>query len=179
MISPTRNPSRLHNTLSFILHNGQPTSQAFSAKALSTETIDDFKSLIKIVRNLAFNTIPADKLKLVHVDIPDDPAIERRPVFLSHLAFVRPLRATELLRDVFSDLLKQGMINVVIESAKPLASAAATHSTRGDKNDDPWTVLLIVRWIIYKVALRYIDKLSRHWDFVEWRERETTNGNTS
>ncbi|KAF9321320.1 hypothetical protein BG003_002501 [Podila horticola] len=108
----------------FILHNGQSTSQAFSAKALSTETVDDLKKLIKIVRSPALDRIPADKLKLVRVDIPDDPATESRPVCFQHLAIVRPLRATELLRDVFPEPPEQGKIHVVIESAEPVASSA-------------------------------------------------------
>ncbi|KAG0097123.1 hypothetical protein BGZ93_003422 [Podila epicladia] len=115
-------PATITQYTIFIVHNGQPISQAFSAKALSTETVDDLKKLVKIVRSPALNNTPADKLRLVRVDIPDDPATECRPVFLSHLAFVRPLRATELLRDVFPEPPEQGKIHVVIESAEPAAS---------------------------------------------------------
>lgn len=143
----------------FILHNGQSTSQAFSAKALSTETVDDLKKLIKIVRSPALDRIPADKLKLVRVDIPDDPATESRPVCFQHLAIVRPLRATELLRDVFPEPPEQGKIHVVIESAEPVASSAVmTPRAHGDK-DFPWVVLLLVCGMLFGVVNNYIGKL--------------------
>ncbi|KAF9213984.1 hypothetical protein BGZ59_004539 [Podila verticillata] len=105
----------------FIIHNGQSTSEAFSVKALSNETVDDVKKLIKIVRTPALDRIPADKLRLVRVDIPDDPATNYKHVSLTHspLAVKRSLRSTELLRDVFLDPPEQGKIHMVIESGEP------------------------------------------------------------
>lgn len=95
----------------------------------------------------------------MRVDIPDDPATEFQPVSLNDLAFVWPLCAIELLRDVFPDLPEHGTVHVMIESAKPVASVALVPSTHDDKNDGPWAVLLIVCGIIYTVAMRCIDKL--------------------
>ncbi|KAG0037055.1 hypothetical protein BGZ82_003228 [Podila clonocystis] len=88
------------------------------------ETVDDLKKLIKIVRTPALEGIAADKLKLVRVNILDDPAAEFRPVSLSlhHLVIVRPLRATELLRYVFPGPTELGKIHIMIELAELMAS---------------------------------------------------------
>ncbi|KAF9383388.1 hypothetical protein CPC16_008954 [Podila verticillata] len=125
----------------FIIHNGQSTSEAFSVKALSNETVDDVKKLIKIVRTPALDRIPADKLRLVRVDIPDDPATHYKHVSLTHspLAVKRSLRSTELLRDVFIDPPEQGKIHMVIESGEPVVSVVAPCAHRANNDDyGPW-----------------------------------------
>lgn len=144
----------------FIIHNGQSTSEAFSVKALSNETVDDVKKLIKIVRTPALDKIPADKLRLVRVDIPDDPETNTDYVSLtlSPLTLKRSLRSTELLRDVFSDPPEQGKIHVVIESGEPVISAVAPCAHRA-KNDDygPWFSLVVCCGMICYVILSYVN----------------------
>lgn len=144
----------------FIIHNGQSTSQAFSVKASSNETVDDVKKLIKIVRTPALDRIPADKLRLVRVDIPDDPATDSHPVSLtlSPLPVKSPLRSTELLRDVFPDPPGQGKIHMVIESAEPVASVVAPSARRADQDDlYPWFSLIICCGMICYVLQSYVN----------------------
>lgn len=85
----------------FVIHNGQSTCEAFSVKMLSTDTVDVHKKLIKAAKAPLLDHYPADKLKLVGVSIPDDPSKEHERVCLKNLARMRPLRATEVLEDLF------------------------------------------------------------------------------
>ncbi|KAG0079016.1 hypothetical protein BGZ92_001224 [Podila epicladia] len=66
---------------------------------------------------------PADKLKLVGVSIRDDPSKGYEKICLKHLAQKRPLRATEVLEDLFlGQLPERGQIHVVIETDEPKSS---------------------------------------------------------
>ncbi|KAF9379749.1 hypothetical protein CPB97_008773, partial [Podila verticillata] len=107
----------------FVIHSGQSTSEAFSVKALSTDTVDELKKLIKAAKAPLLNHHPADKLKLIGVSIPDDPAKECEKIYIKHLSYIRPLRATEVLEDLFMGRLpERGRIHVLIETEEPTSA---------------------------------------------------------
>ncbi|KAF9307080.1 hypothetical protein BGZ74_000084 [Mortierella antarctica] len=79
--------------------DGQSTSKAFSVRMIiGDHTVDDLKKHIKEARAPLYNHVPADKIRLSIVSIPDDPASELEPINLKNLSSPhRPLRATEPL----------------------------------------------------------------------------------
>ncbi|KAG0037054.1 hypothetical protein BGZ82_003227 [Podila clonocystis] len=129
----------------FVIHNGQSTCEAFSVKALSTDTVDELKKLIKAAKAPLLDHCPADKLKLAGVSIPDDPSKENEEICLTHLAYTRPLRATEVLEDLFLGRLpERGRIHVVIETNEPKFAPLALPSCPdqpAETNDLPYPVL--------------------------------------
>ncbi|KAG0351335.1 hypothetical protein BGX24_007882, partial [Mortierella sp. AD032] len=54
----------------FCLVDGEATSNAFSVKVPSSDTVDDLKELIKVKKAIAFSDIDADQLTLWRVSIP-------------------------------------------------------------------------------------------------------------
>ncbi|KAG0020861.1 hypothetical protein BGZ81_009176 [Podila clonocystis] len=145
----------------FVIHNGQSTCEAFSVKAISTDTVDELKKLIKAAKAPLFDNCPADKLKLVGVSIPDDPSKEHEKICLKHLAYTRPLRATEVLEDLFLGRLpEKGRIHVVIETNEPKFTHA--HS---DMNDQQGSLYI-------NIILNFIMEV-RSSDKVEMDEHNT------
>ncbi|KAG0018993.1 hypothetical protein BGZ82_000276 [Podila clonocystis] len=84
--------------------DGWSTSKAFSVRMVFRDpNVDDLKKLIKEARAPLYNHVPADKILLSMVSIPDDPASELEPIHLKNLSSPhRPLRATETLWRVLS-----------------------------------------------------------------------------
>ncbi|KAG0089228.1 hypothetical protein BGZ92_005094 [Podila epicladia] len=83
--------------------DGSSTSKAFSVRMIiDDQNVDDLKKLIKEARAPYYDHVPADKIRLSMVSIPNDPASELEPIHLKNLSSPhRPLRATETLRGVY------------------------------------------------------------------------------
>ncbi|KAF9078942.1 hypothetical protein BGX23_005644, partial [Mortierella sp. AD031] len=64
----------------FCLVNGEASSNAFSIKIPSTDTVDDLKDLIKTKKAPRFDDVAADELTLWKVSIPVVPANKHRPI---------------------------------------------------------------------------------------------------
>ncbi|KAI9241585.1 MAG: hypothetical protein BYD32DRAFT_448608 [Podila humilis] len=135
----------------FVIHSGQSTSEAFSVKALSTDTVDDLKKLIKTAKAPLLDYHPADKLKLIGVSIPDDPAKEYEKICAKHTPNVRPLRATEVLEDLFMGRLpERGRIHVLIESVEP---TLARTGRSGNEQDHTFLAYLLFMLALVVVPL--------------------------
>lgn len=131
----------------FVIHNGQSTSEAFSVKALSTDTVDELKKLIKVAKAPLLDRHPADKLQLIGVSIPDDPAKECEKICVKHLPYSRSLRATEVLEDLFMGWLpERGRIHIVIETEEPTP-------TRSGGNEDEQGCSLVTLFVFIAIFM--------------------------
>ncbi|KAG9060857.1 hypothetical protein KI688_007926 [Linnemannia hyalina] len=64
----------------FCLVDGEGTSNAFSVKIASTDTVDDLKKLIKAEKTNNFSDVDADQLTLRRVSIPVVAANKHNPI---------------------------------------------------------------------------------------------------
>ncbi|KAG0198094.1 hypothetical protein BGX28_008426, partial [Mortierella sp. GBA30] len=88
-----------HNLLTlFCLVDGETTSNAFSVKASSADTVDDLKGAIKIKKTPEFDDIATDKLTLWRVSIPDDyDDDDEQPILLDKVSEKKKLKTTNKL----------------------------------------------------------------------------------
>ena len=105
----------------FCLVDGEATSNAFSVKVLSTDTVDDLKKLIKTEKSPEFDGIAADKLTLWKVSIPDDDNDDEVPILLGNVSDKdkRRLKATTKLLKVFDTELLDDTIHVIVQRPRP------------------------------------------------------------
>ncbi|KAG0059739.1 hypothetical protein BGZ89_000156 [Linnemannia elongata] len=113
----TNNPLTL-----FCLVDGEGTSNAFSVKIASTDTVDDLKEHIKTKKSPEFDDIAADKLTLWSVSIPDDDDDDEIPIVLDNVnnKDKKKLRATRGLLEVFLDKPPKNTIHVIVQRPPPV-----------------------------------------------------------
>ncbi|KAF9290323.1 hypothetical protein BGZ74_000539, partial [Mortierella antarctica] len=92
----------------FCLVDGETTSNAFSIKIPSNDTVDDFKDLIKAKQSLDFDDI--------HVTIPVVPANKNKPIVLNEIIFPMELNPTDDLSDVFKESPPKRTIHIIVQS---------------------------------------------------------------
>ncbi|KAF8925514.1 hypothetical protein BGZ47_003224, partial [Haplosporangium gracile] len=116
----------------FCLVNGEATSNAFSIKIPSNDTVDDLKKLIKAEKSNAFSDIDADQLTLWRVSIPDDDDDDEISIVLDNVnnKDKKKLRATRGLLEIFPDKPPKNTIHVIVQRPlqvhAPVPSRAVT-----------------------------------------------------
>ncbi|KAG0342727.1 hypothetical protein BG000_002072 [Podila horticola] len=79
----------------FCLVDGEATSNAFSIKISSNDTVDDLKNLIKARKTNDFSDIDADKLTLWRVSIPITDDDDEIPIMLNNVTGNRKTRPSD------------------------------------------------------------------------------------
>ncbi|KAF9114427.1 hypothetical protein BGX30_006619, partial [Mortierella sp. GBA39] len=105
----------------FCLVDGEATSNAFSVKIHSSDTVDDLKKLIKTEKVPEFDDIATDKLTLWSVSIPDDDNDDEIPILLDNVTAKdkKKLRATRELSEVFSERPPKSTIHIIVQRPPP------------------------------------------------------------
>ncbi|KAG0047663.1 hypothetical protein BGZ90_007830 [Linnemannia elongata] len=85
----------------FCLVDGEGTSNAFSVKVASTDTVDGLKKLIKAEKTNKFSDFDADQLTLWRVSIPVVPANRHKPIFLNEIESPVELDPTDDVSEAF------------------------------------------------------------------------------
>jgi len=98
----------------FCLVHGEATSNAFSIKIPSSDTIDDLKDAIKAKLTPDFDDITAKDLTLWRVSIKDD-GDDDLPIVLDLQPEKTKLRATDDLSDVFDAQPPKKTISIIIQ----------------------------------------------------------------
>ncbi|KAF9323662.1 hypothetical protein BG006_001251 [Podila minutissima] len=112
----------------FCLVDGEGTSNAFSVKIASTDTVDDLKELIKNKKPVDFEHVDANNLSLWHVSVPDDDDNDL-PVLLNSVPEKKKLKATAKLSKVFGIGVPEDTIHVIVQRPQvhaPVPSRALT-----------------------------------------------------
>ncbi|KAG0058060.1 hypothetical protein BGZ90_005170 [Linnemannia elongata] len=108
-----------HLTL-FCLVDGEATSNAFSVKIPSSDTVDDLKDLIKTKKAPRFDDVAADELTLWHVDYPVVAANKHQPVLLNAINSPTELDPTDDIADVFAETPPKKTIHVLVQRPPPV-----------------------------------------------------------
>ena len=110
-----------NNRLSlFGLVDGEATSNAFSVKAATTDTVDDLKKAIKTEKAHRFDAVDADELTLWQVALPVVPANKHKPILLGEIESPTELDPTDDVADVFKGTPLKKTIHVIVQlSARP------------------------------------------------------------
>ncbi|KAF9294521.1 hypothetical protein BGZ74_011217, partial [Mortierella antarctica] len=98
----------------FCLVDGEATSNAFSVKIPSNDTVDDLKGAIKAKKTNDFSDVDADKLTLWRVSISDDDDNDL-PIPLDSVLDKKKLKATTKLSRVFIGELPEDTIHVIVQ----------------------------------------------------------------
>ncbi|KAF9325121.1 hypothetical protein BG006_011376 [Podila minutissima] len=104
----------------FCLVNGEATSNAFSIKIPSTDTVDDLKKLIKADQTPIFDDITANSLTLWRVSLPVISANKHKPIVLSEFESATELDPTDDISDVFEDQPPKKTIHIIIQRPPPV-----------------------------------------------------------
>ncbi|KAG0292197.1 hypothetical protein BGZ96_004431 [Linnemannia gamsii] len=109
--------NRLHL---FCLVDGEGTSNAFSVKIASSDTVDDLKNLIKSALSPQFDDIPAKNLTLWSVSIPIDDDQDEIPVVLDRVITEgqKKLKSTTRLLQVFDTELPHDTIHIIVQQRR-------------------------------------------------------------
>jgi len=102
----------------FCLVDGEATSNAFSIKIPSSDTVDELKDLIKIKNPDTFSRVDAKELTLWRVSIlDDDNGEEDFPILLDNISGKdrKKLRATSELSDVFEETPPKKTIHIIVQ----------------------------------------------------------------
>ncbi|KAF9189705.1 hypothetical protein BGZ51_009346 [Haplosporangium sp. Z 767] len=81
----------------FCLVGGEATSNAFSVKIPSSDTVDDLKNLIMTKKVSRFDDIATDEPTLWHVSIPDEDEDDEQPILADKTSEKKKLKATREL----------------------------------------------------------------------------------
>ncbi|KAF9929116.1 hypothetical protein FBU30_001845 [Linnemannia zychae] len=118
----------IHMTL-FCLVDGEATSNAFSVKSLSSDTVDDLKDAIKTKKALRFDDVAADELTLWRVSIPiaddnddDDEEEDDLPILLNNIpkSDKKRLKAVaNKVSEVFDTTPGEKVIRVIVQRPSP------------------------------------------------------------
>ncbi|KAG0065493.1 hypothetical protein BGZ89_008264, partial [Linnemannia elongata] len=103
----------------FCLADGEGTSNAFSIKIASTDTVDDLKEHIKTKKSPEFDDIAADKLTLWRVSIQVVSANKHKPILLNEIDSPTELDPTDDLSDVFEETPPKKTIHVILQRPPP------------------------------------------------------------
>ncbi|KAF8927286.1 hypothetical protein BGZ47_002237, partial [Haplosporangium gracile] len=99
----------------FCLIDGEGTSNAFSGKISSTDTVDDLKNLIKSALSPQFDDIAAKDLSLWSVSITDDDNDDEVPILLSNQPEKKKLKATAKVSKVFGTSVPEDTIHIMVQ----------------------------------------------------------------
>ncbi|KAG0013435.1 hypothetical protein BGZ81_001008, partial [Podila clonocystis] len=91
------------------------TSNAFSVKIHTTETVDGLKKLIKAEKTTKFDDVAADELTLWRVSIPIDPVNKHNPVTVNEITFKTDRDPTDDLSDVFEEKLPKKNMHTIVQ----------------------------------------------------------------
>ncbi|KAF9580333.1 hypothetical protein BGW38_003059, partial [Lunasporangiospora selenospora] len=116
-----------HNPFSlFCLVDGEATSNAFSVKAPSSDTVDDLKNLIKTALAPQFNDIAAKDLSLWRVSLPivdneDDDDENETSILLGNVnkKDKKKLGPATRLSKVFPEELPEETIHIIVQRPPP------------------------------------------------------------
>ncbi|KAG0047173.1 hypothetical protein BGZ89_005029, partial [Linnemannia elongata] len=103
----------------FCLLDGETTSNAFSVKIPSSDTIDDLKKLIKVEQSPDFDDIAANNLTLWHVAHPVIAANKHNPILLSAIDSPTELDPTDDISDVFLEAPPKKTIHIIVKRPPP------------------------------------------------------------
>ncbi|KAG0212245.1 hypothetical protein BGX28_006598 [Mortierella sp. GBA30] len=103
----------------FCLLDGESTSNTFSVKAATSDTVDDLKKLIKAEKSNDFSDVDADKLTLWCVSIPVVPENKHNPVILNQIDSPTELSPTDDLSDVFHEMPPKKTIHIIVQRPPP------------------------------------------------------------
>ncbi|KAG0012100.1 hypothetical protein BGZ82_002729 [Podila clonocystis] len=99
----------------FCLCDGESTSNAFSVKVATTDTIDDLKEAIKVKKTPKFDDIATDELTLWRVSVPVIAAEKHDAVALHALDSKEELLPTDELSDVFTETPPKKTIHIIVQ----------------------------------------------------------------
>ncbi|OAQ25456.1 hypothetical protein K457DRAFT_756615 [Linnemannia elongata AG-77] len=99
----------------FCLVDGEGTSNAFSVKIASTDTVDDLKVHIKNKKPVDFEHVDANNLTLWHVSHPVIAANKHQPVLLNAIDSPIELDPTDEVNDVFSETPPKKTIHIIVQ----------------------------------------------------------------
>ncbi|KAF9343793.1 hypothetical protein BGX26_005195 [Mortierella sp. AD094] len=99
----------------FCLVNGESTSNAFSVKVSSADTVDDLKNLIKTKKTPEFDDIAADKITLWDVSIPVIDDSDDSAITLDSFNVKKKLLPTTRLRKLFPEGSEDDVINIIVQ----------------------------------------------------------------
>ncbi|KAF8939202.1 hypothetical protein BGZ47_008270 [Haplosporangium gracile] len=113
----TENPLSL-----FCLVNGEATSNAFSVKILSCDTVDDLKNHIKTALTPQFDDIAARDLTLYRVSHPVISANRHSPILLSAIDSPTELDPTDDVSERFPsrDKILKKTIHIIVQRPSPV-----------------------------------------------------------
>ncbi|KAI8595528.1 hypothetical protein EDD21DRAFT_448557 [Dissophora ornata] len=105
----------------FCLVDGDSTSNAFSVKATSTDTVDDLKEFIKAKKSNDFHDVDADRLTLWHVSVSITAANKHNPVTLDSQEPKEELLPSDELCEVFPNGPARKTVHIIVQRP-PLAT---------------------------------------------------------
>ncbi|KAG0038732.1 hypothetical protein BGZ82_010971, partial [Podila clonocystis] len=99
----------------FCLVEGEATSNAFSIKVPSNDTVNDLKGAIKAEKTNDFSDIDADNLILWDVSFLFSHVKRKEHIFLKDLSTARELDPMDIISDVFKDPLIEKSVNIIVQ----------------------------------------------------------------
>ncbi|KAG0345523.1 hypothetical protein BG005_001273, partial [Podila minutissima] len=129
----------------FCLVDGEATSNAFSIKIPSSDTVDDLKDLIKAKIPDTFNGVDAKDLTLWRVSIPVVAVDKHKPIVLNEFESATELDPTDDVSDIFAEQPPKKTIHIIVQRPPP-----------GDLRVD-----------IKKIADKFFATGSKHADFLD------------
>ncbi|KAF8923765.1 hypothetical protein BGZ58_002576 [Dissophora ornata] len=99
----------------FCLVDGDSTSNAFSVKATSTDTVDDLKEFIKAKKSNDFHDVDADRLTLWHVSVSITAANKHNPVTLDSQEPKEELLPSDELCEVFPNGPARKTVHIIVQ----------------------------------------------------------------
>ncbi|KAF9369269.1 hypothetical protein CPB97_003741 [Podila verticillata] len=148
----------------FYVVDGESTSNAFSVKVMTTDTIDDLKDAIKVKKTPKFDDIATDELL----------SEEHEAVVLHTLHSKQKLLPTDELSDVFKETPPKKTIHIIVQRPPPVQSLVAVplpvharSSTPFSDESRPGTPSGDFRVDIKKIADKFFATGSKHADFLD------------
>jgi len=101
----------------FCLVDGEATSNAFSVKILSSDTVDDLKDLIKTKKAPRFDDVAADELTLWRVSILITRDNSEIPILFNNIAKEEKekLHPADDLSDIFDEKPPKKTIHIIVQ----------------------------------------------------------------
>ena len=108
----------------FCLVDGEATSNAFSIKVPSIDTVDDLKNLIKSALSPQFDDIAAKDLSLWRVSIPITKDNSEIPILFNNIAKEEKekLLPSKDLSNIFEEKPPKKTIHIIVQRPSPLQS---------------------------------------------------------
>ncbi|KAF8914829.1 hypothetical protein BGZ58_005651, partial [Dissophora ornata] len=126
----------LHSTVTdkpftlFCLVDGEATSNAFSVKISSSDSVDDLRELIKSKKPVDFEHVDANNLTLWRVSHPVIAANKHQSVLLSAIDSPVELDPTDDIADVFPEVPPKKTIHIIVQRPPPQVHAPGAYTRR-------------------------------------------------